>query len=178
MVYGDTTWSGLFSLFALAAVAALYFLPTIIANTRGHQNTGGVFLINLLLGWSVIGWVIALVMAAGTVQKAPAAIVPSRPPSPMLERTTERQRGPRPENETTVRCMSCGTVINRVSLECFKCKTPTAKSIEAARVAAATPTERPCPFCETSISVTAKEVPAVRGVGRARVRADAGVMRV
>ena len=41
----------------------LYFLPTIIAAVRGRQ-LGSVGVINLLLGWTVIGWVIALAIAA------------------------------------------------------------------------------------------------------------------
>jgi hypothetical protein len=42
---------------------ALYFLPTIIALSRRKRNSGGVFVLNLLLGWSFIGWVAALVWA-------------------------------------------------------------------------------------------------------------------
>ena len=43
--------------------ALLYFVPTIVAATRHVPNTGSVFVINLLLGWSFIGWVVALAMA-------------------------------------------------------------------------------------------------------------------
>jgi hypothetical protein len=47
----------------LAVVTFLYFLPWAIAATRGRPNTGGVFVVNLLVGWTLIGWIIALVMA-------------------------------------------------------------------------------------------------------------------
>lgn len=40
-----------------------YFLPTIIAMIRRSNNAGGVFLLNLFLGWTFIGWIIALVWA-------------------------------------------------------------------------------------------------------------------
>ena len=43
-----------------------YFLPTFIASARQRPNTGGVFIVNLLTGWLVIGWIVALVMACGT----------------------------------------------------------------------------------------------------------------
>ena len=46
-----------------ALMSALYFLPWAIAATRGRPNTGGVFLVNLLIGWTVVGWIVALVMA-------------------------------------------------------------------------------------------------------------------
>ena len=35
----------------------VYFLPSIIAGSREHNNAGPLFIINLAFGWSVIGWV-------------------------------------------------------------------------------------------------------------------------
>jgi ABC-type transport system involved in cytochrome c biogenesis permease component len=40
-----------------------YLLPWAIAATRGKSNSVAIGVLNLLLGWTVIGWVIALVMA-------------------------------------------------------------------------------------------------------------------
>jgi predicted RNA-binding Zn-ribbon protein involved in translation (DUF1610 family) len=40
---------------------AIYFIPTMVAG--GKENGGAVFIVNLFFGWSLIGWVIALVMA-------------------------------------------------------------------------------------------------------------------
>ena len=40
-----------------------YMLPWAIAATRGKSNQAAVGVINLLLGWTLVGWVIALVMA-------------------------------------------------------------------------------------------------------------------
>jgi len=40
---------------------ALYFLPTILALIRKHPDTLAIFLLNFFLGWSFIGWVVALV---------------------------------------------------------------------------------------------------------------------
>ena len=47
----------------LAVALAVYFLPTVIAYARVKRNIWAIFALNLLLGWSVIGWVIALVWA-------------------------------------------------------------------------------------------------------------------
>ena len=41
----------------------MYFLPSILALARNKRDTTSIFLLNLFLGWSVIGWVIALVWA-------------------------------------------------------------------------------------------------------------------
>jgi hypothetical protein len=43
----------------------LYFKPTILAHRRGHSQTTAIFCFNLLLGWVFLGWIIALVWAAG-----------------------------------------------------------------------------------------------------------------
>jgi len=44
-----------------ALCMALYFLPTIIGWHK--RNAGGIFVLNLLLGWTLVGWVVALVWA-------------------------------------------------------------------------------------------------------------------
>ncbi len=41
----------------------IYFLPTIIALLSGCDRTGSVFLMNLFLGWTFIGWIWAFVWA-------------------------------------------------------------------------------------------------------------------
>jgi len=38
----------------------LYFLPAVIAFLRKHKNKLAIFLLNLLLGWTVLGWVASL----------------------------------------------------------------------------------------------------------------------
>jgi hypothetical protein len=46
-----------------ALLLTVYFLPWIVANHRGHHRQVAIFFINLLLGWSMIGWLGALVWA-------------------------------------------------------------------------------------------------------------------
>jgi hypothetical protein len=45
---------------------AIYMLPTIVGATRKVVNIGSVFAINLFLGWTLVGWVVALAMALRT----------------------------------------------------------------------------------------------------------------
>lgn len=45
----------------LLLVFALYFFPSIIATCRSHHNQNAITVFNLLLGWTVLGWVLALV---------------------------------------------------------------------------------------------------------------------
>jgi Superinfection immunity protein len=42
----------------------LYFLPTIIAFARSKRDTTAILLLNIFLGWTMIGWIVALVWAA------------------------------------------------------------------------------------------------------------------
>jgi hypothetical protein len=41
----------------------MYFLPSIIALARSKRDILAIFLLNFFLGWSVIGWVVALIWA-------------------------------------------------------------------------------------------------------------------
>lgn len=49
-------------------VAGIYFLPTIIAYRRDHHQLNPILLINLFLGWSIIGWFGALVWSVSAVK--------------------------------------------------------------------------------------------------------------
>jgi len=52
-----------------------YFLPWAIAATRGKSNSGVIGLLNFLLGWTLIGWIVALVMACGAHEVATNVVV-------------------------------------------------------------------------------------------------------
>ena len=54
---------GLVLIWILAVITLLYLLPTSIAFSRGHKDTMPVFLINLFLGWTLVGWIVSLVWA-------------------------------------------------------------------------------------------------------------------
>ncbi len=76
-----------------------YLLPTIIGMTRKVVNVGSVAAINILLGWSLIGWAVAMAMAlrsnpvghtvnvqminqGGNVHPSPATEAPRHEPAP------------------------------------------------------------------------------------------------
>jgi hypothetical protein len=39
----------------------LYFIPSFVAHTRNHRQFNAIFLLNLLLGWTVLFWIAALI---------------------------------------------------------------------------------------------------------------------
>ena len=72
---------------AIVALAAVYLLPTLVALARGIPGVAAIAVINILLGWSFIGWVIALALAVRSVPPAAPVVqvvqhFPPRPPAP------------------------------------------------------------------------------------------------
>lgn len=60
---------GIWLMIAIGIVA--YWIPTIVASRRKTVNAGGVFVVNLFFGWTLLGWVVALAMASGGAVKQP-----------------------------------------------------------------------------------------------------------
>ncbi|KXK67303.1 hypothetical protein BC89_32885 [Pseudomonas monteilii] len=54
----------------LIAAFVIYFLPTFVAAKRGHPNGTSIFLLDLFLGWTFIGWLAALIWSASAIKKA------------------------------------------------------------------------------------------------------------
>jgi Superinfection immunity protein len=77
---------GLGTLAGLAFALGLLFLPSLIAMRHRHPHLPAIFLVNLFLGWTFIGWAAALIWAcirpANGVVHPPAypAFAPSRHP--------------------------------------------------------------------------------------------------
>jgi hypothetical protein len=57
---------------AVLGVAA-YWAPSITAGVRRVPNTGSVIVVNLFLGWTAVGWVVALAMACRSIPAAQTA---------------------------------------------------------------------------------------------------------
>jgi uncharacterized oligopeptide transporter (OPT) family protein len=53
--------AGFFGLTLLLIILALSFIPVIIAAVRKHNDTILIFLLTFFLGWTVIGWIVALI---------------------------------------------------------------------------------------------------------------------
>lgn len=53
-----------------AALLGIYFTPLLVAILRDVPNVASVGVVNVLVGWTIIGWLIAFAMA---VRSAPAA---------------------------------------------------------------------------------------------------------
>ena len=83
-------WSALW-LIAFLPFLAVYFLPTIVAFVRGHQNRVAICVINLFLGFTFVGWIVCMIwhLRMSSVQRLNA---PSRKKNNVLSRGSEARR--------------------------------------------------------------------------------------
>ena len=66
MVVNETTKTILLTI-AVLVTASIYFLPTLVAR---KENKGGVFVLNLFLGWTLFGWVLAMYIGVKNAHKS------------------------------------------------------------------------------------------------------------
>ena len=63
----NEAFGGLIGLLLIVAAAVLsigmYVLPSAIAVVRKHHQAGAIIALNILLGWTFLGWVVAAVWA-------------------------------------------------------------------------------------------------------------------
>ena len=53
----------LLALGLFAAMCAVYMAPWIVAVIRKKRNTVPIFIVNLVFGWTMLGWVLSLAWA-------------------------------------------------------------------------------------------------------------------
>jgi len=83
----------------MGVLGVLYFLPSFIGVVRRRRNLQTIVGVNALLGWTVIGWIVALVWALA-----------EREPSPSRWRKSGRHP-----------CPSCGHSLRRTARRCRYC---------------------------------------------------------
>ncbi len=69
---------------------AIYFLPALIGRKRGISSGGALFVVNLLFGWSGIGWFICLLWAATGATRAQDAYYRQQDRTPGADPAADR----------------------------------------------------------------------------------------
>jgi hypothetical protein len=60
---------------ALGSMLSIYLAPLIIATVRDHHRSPWIGLLNFAAGWTVVGWIAALLWSVTGIRQ-PAAIIP------------------------------------------------------------------------------------------------------
>lgn len=74
--------------------SAIYLAPFFIALARKHTSQTGIFALNLLLGWTGIGWLVAFVWACSS-SRQPQQVVIVNVQQPALPTVESRRQGQR-----------------------------------------------------------------------------------
>lgn len=59
-----------FGIVLLIIIGISYFIPSVVALVRSHHNVGAIIALNVLLGWTIIGWIAGFVWALTNPPKA------------------------------------------------------------------------------------------------------------
>ena len=91
-------------LILFVVVVLLYFIPAIVGKDK--RNAGAILVLNLLLGWTLVGWVVALVWAMTAEEPAPTTAT-EQPPRYLCPRCKQ------PVGDAQTRCTSCGVAFSQ-----------------------------------------------------------------
>ena len=62
----ENTTNGTFWFFVMMFI---YFIPSIVAHYKEHTKESSIMVVNLFLGWTFLGWVIALAWSVSESKK-------------------------------------------------------------------------------------------------------------
>ncbi len=115
---GKNSIAAVFAAVFFPSAIALYFLPTIEAKLNNNSNSMSVFLVNFFLGWTLLGWVVALAWAHKKPEISPSSVVSTVPSS--MNKTGQ------PNDEKT--CPFCAEKVKIAAIKCRHCGSELATS--------------------------------------------------
>ena len=102
------------------ALVGFYILPSIIAFCREHDRTSSIIVLNMLIGWTVFGWILALAWACTQAVPRPGRAIAN---TLLMVRKYRGSQAPRPFNPATIKSNDRGagagrSCIRRVTCNC------------------------------------------------------------
>ena len=95
-------------LLAIVIAVPIYFAPSLVARRRKKRNAVAIFALNLLAGWTIIGWGAALIWSF--MADPTSAVMVQQAVAPAL-------------------CSSCGKYSAQGSVFCMSCGQPLASAL-------------------------------------------------
>lgn len=102
------TWA----LLVILVSIGIYFIPYIVAKQNKKQNAGAIGALNFFLGWTLVGWVVALVWAMSKDVSVPQAAPPANVTTPAL---------PLPTSPAQKKCPDCAEMVLSEAKKCRSC---------------------------------------------------------
>jgi len=96
-----------------------YLLPSIIALKRDKHNKSAIIMLNVLLGWTLVGWVVAMVWAVTKDTVLTAQV--TAPPAPPLFKYDYSAKPSAPVDPDVKICPFCAEEVRAAALKCKHC---------------------------------------------------------
>ncbi len=113
------TGGSFFFLVALLCGILLYFFPMYEAHFRKQPNFDSIFMVNLFLGWTLIGWVVALVWALKEAENV--TVINESKQNVFSETVESNDHQEQPAPKATVECPFCAEDILAKARKCKHC---------------------------------------------------------
>jgi ribosomal protein L37E len=141
--------SGVVLIFVLIGIC-VYFIPSFAAVTRKVTNSGSVFVINLLLGWILVGWAVALAMAVKTNMTQIEVVTRSADtvtPKFKVQTIQPKIVAPLSGTATGKKCARCEKKLDDEATFCSRCGLSTLSKADEATISAQP--EQAIMWCDT-----------------------------
>lgn len=89
--------TGLIGWVAWIVLLTIYLLPTLVASLRHHHQTAAILLTNVLLGWTALGWIAALIWSVTATQRQQQVVyvtgaAPVAGPAPSIDASASQHQ--------------------------------------------------------------------------------------